>query len=152
MRELDARTILGGTVKLAERIGDEAYFAALCVRSGMIGLEPPHRTVKLAMAFGRFGMLGGAVASGAIRHPCRAAEDRGAAAPDHPHQRHHRYPQGGPSPRAPFTLADGWPLEQGPVQVRRGDRAVRADVPRTRLLPGRPRDRSRLDARTAPSF
>jgi len=77
--DLDPRQLLKGGLKLAERAGDEAYFATLCVRSGMVGLEPPHRLAKMALAFERFGMLGGAVAVGAIRHGDRAAviDERG---------------------------------------------------------------------------
>jgi fatty-acyl-CoA synthase len=77
--ELDPRQVIRGGVKLAERAGDEAYFAALCIRSGMVGFEPPHRIAKMMLAFERFGMLGGAVAVGAIRHGDRAAviDERG---------------------------------------------------------------------------
>jgi fatty-acyl-CoA synthase len=77
--DLDPRQLIRGGLKLAERAGDEAYFAALCVRSGMIGVEPPHRLAKLLLAFERFGMLGGAVAVGAIRHGDQGAviDERG---------------------------------------------------------------------------
>ena len=77
--ELDPRQLIKGSLKLAERAGDEAYFAALCIRSGVVGFEPPHRLAKLALAFERFGMLAGAVAVGAIRHGDRAAviDERG---------------------------------------------------------------------------
>jgi fatty-acyl-CoA synthase len=54
-------------------MGDEAYFAALCVRSGVVGLEPPHRIAQMLLAFERYGMLGGAIAVGAIRHGDHAA-------------------------------------------------------------------------------
>jgi acyl-CoA synthetase (AMP-forming)/AMP-acid ligase II len=79
MIDLDPRQVIKGGLKLAERAGDEAYFATLCIRSGMIGLERPHRIAKLVLAFERFGMLGGAVAVGAIRHGDRAAviDERG---------------------------------------------------------------------------
>ena len=40
---LDPRNIVSTGLKLAERLGDEAYFAALCLRSGMVGLALPHR-------------------------------------------------------------------------------------------------------------
>ena len=33
---LDPRTLVGGGLKLVERFGDEAYFAAVCIRSGMV--------------------------------------------------------------------------------------------------------------------
>jgi fatty-acyl-CoA synthase len=70
---------LGGAVKLAERFGDEAYFVALCIRSGLVGPEPPHRIAQLVLAFDRFGLLAGAVAAGAIRHGDRAVliDERG---------------------------------------------------------------------------
>jgi len=41
--DLDPRAIIKGGFKLAERAGDEAYFAVLCIRSGMVGIDPPHR-------------------------------------------------------------------------------------------------------------
>jgi fatty-acyl-CoA synthase len=77
--DLDPRQVIKGGLKLAERAGDEAYFATLCIRSGMMGLEPPQRIAKMLLAFERFGMLGGAVAIGAIRHGDRAAviDERG---------------------------------------------------------------------------
>ncbi len=77
--DLDPKAILGGAAKLAERFGDEAYFAALCIRSGLVGPELPHRVAQLLLAFERFGMLGGAVAAGAIRHGDRTAmiDERG---------------------------------------------------------------------------
>jgi fatty-acyl-CoA synthase len=77
--DLDPKTIIGGGLKLAERMGDEAYFAALCIRSGLVGLEPPHRIAKLLLAFERYGMLGGAITVGGIRHGDRAAviDERG---------------------------------------------------------------------------
>src|SRR5437588_4541146 len=68
MIDLDPKALIGGGVKLAERVGDEAYFAALCIRSGVVGFEPPHRIAKLLLAFERYGLLGGAIAVGAIRH------------------------------------------------------------------------------------
>jgi fatty-acyl-CoA synthase len=65
--------------KLVERFGDEAYFAALCIRSGVAGPELPHRVAQLLLAFERHGMLGGAAAAGAIRHGDRTAviDERG---------------------------------------------------------------------------
>jgi fatty-acyl-CoA synthase len=65
---LDPRTIVREGFKLAERAGDEAYFAALCVRSGMVGLDPPRRVAQMLLALERYGLLGGSVAAGAIRH------------------------------------------------------------------------------------
>jgi fatty-acyl-CoA synthase len=66
--ELDVRGILGGAVRLAERFGDEAYFVALCARSGLIAPELPHRIAQILRAFERFGMLGGAISAASIRH------------------------------------------------------------------------------------
>ena len=62
-----------------ERFGDEAYFAALCIRSGMVTPELPHRVAQMLLAFERFGLLGGAVCAGAIRHGDRVAliDERG---------------------------------------------------------------------------
>jgi len=78
--ELDPRAIIKGSLKLAERAGDEAYFAALCVRSGVVGLEPPRRVAKMLLEFERYGLLGGSIAIGAIRDGDRAAmiDERGA--------------------------------------------------------------------------
>jgi fatty-acyl-CoA synthase len=77
--DLDPKTIIRGGLKLAERVGDEAYFAALCVRSGLVGIEPPHRLARMLIAFERYGMLAGAVAVGAVRHGDRPAiiDERG---------------------------------------------------------------------------
>ncbi|HEY2769936.1 MAG TPA: acyl-CoA synthetase [Solirubrobacteraceae bacterium] len=72
--------ILSDAGRLVERFGDEAYFAALCVRSGMVGpIELPHRVAKTLLAFERFGLLGGAISAGAIRHGDRTAviDERG---------------------------------------------------------------------------
>lgn len=70
---LDLNGIAGASVRLANRFGDEAYFVALCARSGIVGPELPHRVAQLGLAFARFGLLGGAVAAGAIRHGDRVA-------------------------------------------------------------------------------
>jgi fatty-acyl-CoA synthase len=59
---------VGGAAKLAERAGDEAYFAALCIRSGLIGPEPPHKVAQLLRGFQRYGLLGGAIVAGGLRH------------------------------------------------------------------------------------
>jgi fatty-acyl-CoA synthase len=70
---------VSGGLKLAERFGDEAYFAALCVRSGLARPELPHRLAQMLLAFERHGMLAGAVTIGAIRHGDRVAinDERG---------------------------------------------------------------------------
>ena len=76
---LDPRTLVGGGLKLVERFGDEAYFAAVCIRSGMVGPELPHKVAQMLLAFERHGMLAGAVTIGAIRHGDRVAirDERG---------------------------------------------------------------------------
>jgi fatty-acyl-CoA synthase len=70
---------LGGGLKLAERVTDEAYFAAVCVRSGLVGPELPHKLAQMLLAFERHGLLAGAVTIGAIRNGDRAAmrDERG---------------------------------------------------------------------------
>jgi fatty-acyl-CoA synthase len=65
---LDPKGLVGGAAKLAERAGDEAYFAALTIRSGLIGPEPPHKVAQLLRGFQRYGLLGGAVVAGGLRH------------------------------------------------------------------------------------
>jgi fatty-acyl-CoA synthase len=76
---LDPRTLVGGGLKLAERFGDEAYFAAVCIRSGMVGPELPHKLAQMLLAFERHGLLAGAVTIGAIRHGDRVVirDERG---------------------------------------------------------------------------
>ena len=54
--------------RFAGRFGDEAFYAALCMRSGIVGPELPHRVVQMGLALERYGMLGGAVAVAGIRH------------------------------------------------------------------------------------
>jgi len=66
--DLDPKALISGGIKLVERVGDEAYFAALCVRSGMVGVELPQRLAQTLLAFERYGLLGGAMTIGAIRH------------------------------------------------------------------------------------
>jgi fatty-acyl-CoA synthase len=77
---LDLKTILGGAGRLAERFGDEAYYVALCVRSGLVGPELPHKVAQIMFAFDRYGMIGGAVRAAAIRSGDRAGviDERGA--------------------------------------------------------------------------
>ncbi len=71
--------LVGGGLKLVERFGDEAYFAALCVRSGLVRPELPHRVAQMLLAFERYGMLAGAITIGAIRNGDRVAlrDERG---------------------------------------------------------------------------
>ncbi len=68
MLDVDLKGLLGGSLKLAERVGDEAYYVALCVRSGLVRPELPHRLAQMLVAFERYGLLAGAVTIGAIRH------------------------------------------------------------------------------------
>jgi acyl-CoA synthetase (AMP-forming)/AMP-acid ligase II len=77
--DVDVKGLLGGGLKLVERFGDEAYFAAVCIRSGMVGPELPHRVAQMLLAFERHGLLSGAVTIGAIRHGDRVAirDERG---------------------------------------------------------------------------
>jgi fatty-acyl-CoA synthase len=76
---VDLKGLLGGGLKLVERFGDEAYFAALCIRSGLVRPELPHRVAQMLIAFDRFGLLAGAVTIGAIRHGDQVAlrDERG---------------------------------------------------------------------------
>ncbi|MHB1835382.1 MAG: AMP-binding protein, partial [Solirubrobacteraceae bacterium] len=73
MREPDLKRLAAGALKLAGRAGDEAYFAAACVRSGMVGIEPPRRAVRIAEVLVRHGMIAGALGAAALRHPNRIA-------------------------------------------------------------------------------
>ncbi len=75
----DVKGLLGGSLKLAERFGDEAIFVALCIRSGLLRPELPHRVARMLLAFERRGMLAGAVTVGAIRNGDRVAvrDERG---------------------------------------------------------------------------
>jgi acyl-CoA synthetase (AMP-forming)/AMP-acid ligase II len=74
------RSIISGGLKLAERALDETYFAALCMRSGVVGFEPPHRMAQLFLAVERYGLLGGAASAAALRHGDRTAiiDERGS--------------------------------------------------------------------------
>ena len=67
-QDLDFRTLLEGGRRLAVRAGDEAYFAAVCVRAGMVGLEPPRKLAQMAMVFERYGLLSATVSIGAVRN------------------------------------------------------------------------------------
>jgi fatty-acyl-CoA synthase len=75
----DPKGLMHGAAKLTERAGDEAYFATLCIRSGLVGPEPPHRVPQLIVGFQRYGLLGGAVVAGGLRHGERAVmvDERG---------------------------------------------------------------------------
>jgi fatty-acyl-CoA synthase len=78
--DLDLKAILASGTRLAERFGDEAYFVALCVRSGLIGPELPHRVAQIMFAFERYGLIGGALQTAAIRSPNRRGliDERGS--------------------------------------------------------------------------
>jgi acyl-CoA synthetase (AMP-forming)/AMP-acid ligase II len=80
MVDLDLMGVLGEAGRLVGRFGDEAYFAALCLRSGMVGIELPHRTASMLLSFERFGLLGGAVSIAATKHGDRVAliDERGS--------------------------------------------------------------------------
>ncbi|HEX3804736.1 MAG TPA: acyl-CoA synthetase [Solirubrobacteraceae bacterium] len=65
--------VLARAEKLADRFGNEAYYLGCCFRSGMFGIEPPHRLARVVKAFGDYGMLGAGVAAAAIRHPDQLA-------------------------------------------------------------------------------
>ncbi len=73
MREADPRLLASEALKLAGRAGNEALFAAACVRSGMLGLEPPRRAARIAEVLVRHGLIAGALGAGALRHPNRVA-------------------------------------------------------------------------------
>ncbi len=64
---------LGRAGRFAGRFGNEAYYLGYCFRSGMFGVESPGRVAQVARALADYGMLGGAVAIAAIRHPDRVA-------------------------------------------------------------------------------
>ncbi|HWE08375.1 MAG TPA: acyl-CoA synthetase [Solirubrobacteraceae bacterium] len=75
----EVKGLLGGGLNLVERFGDEAYFAAICIRSGMVRPELPHKLAQMLLAFERHGLLAGAVTIGAIRNGDRIAvrDERG---------------------------------------------------------------------------
>jgi len=76
---VDVRGLLGGGRKLAGRFGDEACYVALCIRSGLVRPELPHRIAQMLIAFERYGLLAGSVTIGAIRHGDQVAirDERG---------------------------------------------------------------------------
>ena len=65
--------------RLADRLGNEAYYLGYCFRSGMFGIESPQRVAQAGRALADYSMLGGCVAVAAIRHPDRTAviDERG---------------------------------------------------------------------------
>ncbi|MGP0047471.1 MAG: AMP-binding protein [Solirubrobacteraceae bacterium] len=76
---MDLKGLMGDGLKLVERFGDEAYFAAVCLRSGVLRPELPHRIAKILRALEHHGLLAGAVTVGAVRTPDRVAvrDERG---------------------------------------------------------------------------
>ncbi len=70
---------MGGGLKLVERFGDEAHFAAVCIRRGLVKPQLPHKLAQMLLAFERHGLLAGAVTIGAIRNGDRVAmrDERG---------------------------------------------------------------------------
>jgi fatty-acyl-CoA synthase len=75
----DPKGLIGSATKIAERAGDEAYFAAISVRSGLLGPEPPQRLAQLVRGFQRYGLIGGALVASGLRYADRAAmiDERG---------------------------------------------------------------------------
>jgi fatty-acyl-CoA synthase len=71
--DVDLKGLAGGGLKLAERFGDEVFYVGVCVRSGMVRPELPHRVAQILLAFEHYGLLAGTVAVGAIRHRDRVA-------------------------------------------------------------------------------
>ena len=69
--ELDPRTIITTASTLAERLGDEAYYAAACLRSGLLPPASPQAYAGVALALGRFGLLGGSISASAFLHADR---------------------------------------------------------------------------------
>ena len=77
---LDPRSVMNGSLKLAGRAADETYYIAMVIRSGAVGLDPPHRVARMLRAFERHGLLGGSITAAALRHGDRAAviDERGS--------------------------------------------------------------------------
>jgi fatty-acyl-CoA synthase len=59
--------------RVVGRTTDEMVYAALAARSGLLGVELPHRVAKIAIAFRRYGALGALPTIAAIRHGSRTA-------------------------------------------------------------------------------
>jgi len=77
--DVDLKRLRGVGVKLAGRAGDEAYFAAVCFRAGVFGIESPQRLARIVRAIEGRGLLASSIEIGAIRHPDRVAirDERG---------------------------------------------------------------------------
>jgi fatty-acyl-CoA synthase len=66
--EADPRALVSRAGQIARRAGDELFFLQTCARAGMVGLDPPQKTLAIVHAVHRWGALGGACAIAAIRH------------------------------------------------------------------------------------
>jgi fatty-acyl-CoA synthase len=71
--DLRVRTLLGEGRRLATRANDEAYFAAVCFRAGIFGIDPPGRLARMALLFQRYGLLSATLGVSALRHADRVA-------------------------------------------------------------------------------
>ena len=56
-----------------QRIGSEGRALALCLRSGLIAAQSPHKMVSIVTALNKYGPYGAAVTIGAVRFGDRAA-------------------------------------------------------------------------------
>jgi fatty-acyl-CoA synthase len=59
--------------KAVGRTADEMVYAALAARSGLLGVELPHRVARIVLAFRRYGGVGALATVAAIRHGSRVA-------------------------------------------------------------------------------
>ncbi|MEV6276119.1 acyl-CoA synthetase [Nocardia sp. NPDC051832] len=64
---------IGTAVGALRRVADEAYYASLAVRAGLVTPERPDRLAKMGAAVVRSGMMGGLVTVAAQRYRDRAA-------------------------------------------------------------------------------
>ena len=60
--------LIGMLAKPAHRIGLEARSLAALVRAGMVGVEPPHKLLRIISAVNDFGPMGAAPRIAALRH------------------------------------------------------------------------------------
>jgi fatty-acyl-CoA synthase len=77
--DVNRKRLLATGSKFATRAGDEAYFARVCFRAGVFGIESPRRLARIVHSIERHGLLASSIAIGAIRHPDRVAvrDERG---------------------------------------------------------------------------
>jgi fatty-acyl-CoA synthase len=66
--QFDPEAIRSRATKLGERLGDEAYFARACARSGLFVRQTPGSYAEVGRVLLRYGLLGGSVAASAILH------------------------------------------------------------------------------------